>query len=194
MYGKSIAKTSESKSLGSETQGTIRSGTLIAIVAAIAVLAPAGFNVEFDPSTGVIMHISMICMLWTLPVTFAGNNPGGTFQEAIPIPSPFALIGNIPLTFLRLVFVYQMYKLYEGRTTRKRTILVGAASELQITAIGILSVIMPVFSLMSRFFIPVPLLFLAALIAIKIASPPEDTAYWKSSGDTENWWEKSSNK
>lgn len=188
MYGKSIAKTSESKSLGSETLGTRSSGTLVAIMAAIAVLAPAGLNVEFDPSTGVIMHLSMICMLWTLPITFAGNNPGGTFQEAIPIPSPFALIGNIPLTFLRLVFVYQIYKLYQGRTTRKRTFLVGAASELQMATIGILSVIMPVFSLMSRLFIPVPILFLAALITIKVAPPYEVTTHWKHPGDTENWW------
>ncbi len=193
MYGKSIAKTSESIPLRSGAHSAIRSGTLVAIMAIIAVLVPAGLNVELDSSTGAILQLSIICMLWTVPIPFGINNPLGTFQNITEVPNqvvlnPFMLIGNIPLTFLRLVFVYQIYKLYQGRTTRKHTMLVGAASELQMAITGILGAIMPVFSLISRLFIPIPILFLAAIIAIKVTPPSEISTPWKHSEDTESWW------
>jgi len=189
MFEKENIKTSESKRL--------KSGTVAAIMTIFAVLAPAGLNVSVDPITGWIIDLSLICMLWTLPIRFAINNPPGTFQDVTPIPNPQAipnplfLIGNLPVTFLRLVFVYQMYKLYQGRTTRKRTMWVGVASELQMTTIGILGAIMPVFSLISRFFIPIPLLFLVALVTIKVAPPSEVSTPWKHSEDTASWWAQS---
>ncbi|KXH71134.1 MAG: hypothetical protein AM326_12015 [Candidatus Thorarchaeota archaeon SMTZ-45] len=183
------AKTSESR--------TLKSGAAGAIMAIIAVLAPAGLNVIFDPVTGWIIDMSLICMLWTLPIRFGINNPPGTFADVSPvpneaIPTPFVFIGNLPVTFLRLVFVYQIYKLYQGRTTRKRTMLVGAASELQMAIIGILGAIIPVFSLSSRLFIPLPILFLAALVTIKVVPPLEVSTPWKNPEDSESWWAKSS--
>jgi len=160
-------------------------------MATIAVLSPVGLNVDFDPITGWIVHLSVICMLWTLPINLGINNPPGTFQDATVILNPLMFIGNLPFTFLRLVFVYQMYKLYRGRTTRKRTMVVGVASELQMAIVGIIAVIMPVFSLISRLFIPIPILFLAALITIKVAPPPEVSAPWKHPEDTESLWAQS---
>jgi hypothetical protein len=185
MCGKDIVKTSENR--------TLSSGTLGAIMTTIAVLAPAGLNMEFDPNTGLITYLSVMFMFWTVPIALGINNPPGTFQNVNPIPSPaipipLVLIGNLTLTFLRLVVVYQMYKLYLGRTSRKRTLLVGSASELQTATIGILGAIIPVFSLMSRFFIPIPILFMTALIIIKLTPPCEVTTPWKKSEDTESWW------
>jgi hypothetical protein len=183
-------KTSESRTLGSWTSG--------AIMAAIAVLVPAGLNMNFDSSTGLIIEMYMICMLWTIPIRLGINNPPGTFQNITTIPSeaipnPLLFIGNLPVTFLRLVFVYQVYRFYQGRTTRKRTLLVGVVSELQMAIVSILGVIIPVFSLISRFFIPIPILFLVALVIIKVAPPSEVSTPWKHSEDTESWWAQSSN-
>ena len=157
-------------------------------MAAVAVLAPAGFNVSLDPNTGWIVELSVLCMLWTLPIRFDVNNSLGMLQNATPISTPFMFIGNLPITCLRLVFVYQIYKLYQSRTTRKRTLVVGVASELQVTILGILAVIMPVFSLMSRYFIPSPILFLAALVIFKIAPPPEVSTPWEHPEESESWW------
>ncbi len=167
------------------------------IMAFIAVLAPAGLNIVLDPSTGWIIDMSLMCMLWTLPIRLGINNPPGTFLVVTPspnqaIPIPLAFIGNLPATFLRLVFVYQMYKLYLGRTSRKRTLLVGAASELQTATIGIFGAVIPVFSLMSRFFIPIPILFVTALIIIRLTPPGTVTTPWEDTEDTESWWEESS--
>ena len=172
---------------------TLKAGTVGTIMAIIAVLAPAGLDVNLDPSTGWIIGLSLICMLWTLPIRLGINNPPGTFAEfsTVPnevIPTPFAFIGNLPITFLRLLFVYQIYKLYQGRTSRKRTMLVGAASELETAIVGILGAIIPVFSLISRLFIPIPFLFLAALITIRLAPPREVSTPWKHPEDTESWW------
>jgi len=150
----------------------------------IAVLTPAGINLEFDPSTGMLLNLSLLFMLWTLPMSFGIYTTVGMLQSANPIPNPFAFIGNLPLTFLRFVFVYQMYRLYQGRTTRNRALLVGAVSELQMTIIGIFSVITPVFSLMSRYFIPVPILILVALIIMKVSRPT-----WKQYEEDRSWWE-----
>ncbi len=184
MNGKNIAHTIEGR--------TLRSGPLGVLMMTIAVLVPAGINLELDPSTGLMMYCSLIFMLWTSPITFGINNPPGTFQNVNPIPSPLGFLGNLPITFLRFVFVYQMYRLYEGRTTRKRTLLVGAASELQVATIGIMGAIMPVFSLMSRFFIPLPILFLAVLSIIRLVPPCEVTKPWETPEDAESWWEQSS--
>lgn len=189
MCGNNIENTHESR--------TLRPGTVGAIMTIIAVLAPAGINVIFDSSTGWIIHMSVICMLWTLPIQLGINNPLGMFQDPTavpidPIPNPIVFIGNLPLTFLRLVFVYQIYKLYQGRTTRTRTMLVGVVSELQMVMVGIIGAIIPVFSLQSLLLIPIPILFLASLVTIKVAPPPEVSSPWKHPEETESLWAQSS--
>lgn len=171
---------------------TSNSGIVVIIMAAIAVLAPAGLNVSLDPNSGWIVELSVICMLWTLPIRFDTYSPLGALQNVNPIPTPLFFIGNLPMTFLRLVFVYQIYKLYQGRTSRTRTMIVGVASELQMVIIGLLGVIIPVFSLMARFFIPSPLLLLAALVIFRIIPPPQVATPWKQSEGTESWWAQSS--
>ncbi|UCH03797.1 MAG: hypothetical protein JSW05_09385 [Candidatus Thorarchaeota archaeon] len=171
---------------------------LVGILAAlITVLAPAGFNVSFDLTRGAIMHVYLVFMLWTINLGLGAVNPQGVFQGApaipdTPVPIPLGLVGNLPLTFLRTVFVYQIYRYYQGKTTRNRAILAAAAGELQVAIVGLLLMMMPTFSLTTQLFIPIPILFLAGLVMIKMAPSTQLSTPWMGQEEPEPWWTQSS--
>jgi hypothetical protein len=174
-------------------ESSLNPKTAISVLAIFAILIPAGINIVTDPTTGLILYMQLIFMLWTINMVNPNSNPPGTFQDitTIPetaIPTPLMFIGNLPITFLRIVFVYQMYRCYQSRTTIKSTLLVGVASELQSSLIGNLSMLIPVFSLFSQFFIPIPALFLAGLVTIKMAPPPKTSIPWKHQEESKSWW------
>ena len=185
MHEKDYSQNAEKLSLAPQT--------VFLVLSIFAILIPAGISLVSDPNTGLILYMELVFMFWTINIVNPNPNPPGTFQDVttIPetaIPNPIMFIGNLPLTFLRIVFVYQMYRCYRNRTTTKRTLLVGAASELQASLIGNLSMIIPVFSLFSQVFIPIPVLFLAGLVMIKIAPPPQVSIPWKHQKESESWW------
>jgi hypothetical protein len=189
MSGMKSSQNTEERSLDPQT--------VILALSIFAILVPAGISIVSDPNTGLILYMELVFMFWTINIVNANPNPPGTFQDVttIPetaIPNPLMFIGNLPLTFLRIVFVYQMYRCYQNRTTTKRTVLVGAASELQASLIGNLSMLIPVFSLFSHFFIPIPALFLAGLVMIKMAPPPQNSIPWKHQEESESWWARES--
>jgi hypothetical protein len=178
-------------------ESSLNPQTAISVLAIFAILVPAGINITSDPNTGLILYMQLIFMLWTINIINPHSNPPGTFQDVttIPetaIPNPFFLIGNLPLTFLRIVFVYQLHKYYQNRTTTKPTMFVGAASEMLPTLLGNLFLLVPVFSLFSHFFIPIPALFLAGLIMIKKAPATQGSIPWKHQEESESWWARES--
>lgn len=189
MHEKDYSQNAEKRSLAPQT--------VMLVLSIFAILVPAGITIVSDPNTGLILYIQLVFMLWTINIANPNSNPPGTFQDVTaipdtPIPNPLMFIGNLPLTFLRIVFVYQMYRCYQNRTTTKRTILIGAASELQSSLIGNLSMLIPVFSLFTQVFIPIPVLFLAGLVMIKVAPPSQTPIPWKHQEESESWWARES--
>ena len=103
------------------------------------------------------------------------------------------LIASIPFAFLRIVFVWMIYRLYRGETSLKRVAVVGIAAELQLPAIflilylpmaliygGSSSLPLPV---------PIPLLVLVGFLLTKI-TPPLEGELWIEKAQTRYWWEK----
>ena len=96
---------------------------------------------------------------------------------------PLVILSGISLTFMRLVFVYQMHRYLQGRTTQKRTIIVGILSELQIVIM-----ILPVFAILSLlgtfelvsgfWFFPIPVLLLVGLVIIRVVPVTEVESPW----------------
>jgi hypothetical protein len=96
---------------------------------------------------------------------------------------PLIILSGFSLTFMRLVFVYQIHRYLRSRTTKKRTIIVGILSELQ-TVIMILPVfvilsLLRTFELVSGFwFFPIPVLLLVGLVIIRVIPVTEVESPW----------------
>ncbi len=163
------------------------------IAAVLAILTPAALNLSFDLVTDSIIYANLMFMFWTINLGPGIVNPPGTFSEATVIPDaavaiPYGLIGNLPITFLRVVFVYQIYRYYQGRTTRGRTLLAAAAGELQVTIMGLFFMSMPTFSLTVQFLVPTPIMFVAGLVMIKMAPTNQLSTPWPDQEDSDSWW------
>lgn len=107
---------------------------------------------------------------------------------------PSGLIASLPLTCLRIVFVVMMIRLYQGKSTKKRTLLVGFASALQLAAVfyGVMIfdwMSYPSFNPFSIIIIPVPILFVIGLLIMQFY-PPEEGTMWIEEEKTSSWWEK----
>jgi hypothetical protein len=85
---------------------------------------------------------------------------------------PVIFIVGLPFTCLRLVFVYQIHRYLLGRTTRKRTIIIGILSELQLLlmTLPIITILLLLGNtdIVSGFFIPIPVLLLVGLVIIRV--------------------------
>ena len=87
---------------------------------------------------------------------------------------PFLLIQFALLLFLRIVFVIQMSRYYNMKTTKKLTLLLGIASELQSPFITICLAFIMNFLMLGdgsfgfAFYIPIPILFLAGYLILKL--------------------------
>jgi len=107
------------------------------------------------------------------------------FWKAMSMGGPLIfIIGDLQIMLemamllpLRLFFVRQMYRCYEGRTSKRATAIVGLLSELQVL-IPYLFMLQgpstPYLSLVA----PVPLLFLAGLLLLITLPPPKDVQTW----------------
>ncbi|MFX1261865.1 MAG: hypothetical protein ACFFAZ_07260 [Promethearchaeota archaeon] len=156
--------------------------TVAAITGIVALFGPV-FIVFYSAE-----NFTVAAMAW---IFFSGSM--GVFGNFIfDINS---LIASLPFTFLRIVFVWMIYRLYRGKTSIRRVAVTAIATELQVPAIFLVQflAISPIYggwpSLPLP--IPIPLLALVGLLLIKIAPPPEDEL-WIEKEQTEYWWEEAS--
>jgi hypothetical protein len=99
------------------------------------------------------------------------------------IIDPILLVGGLPFTCLRLVFVYQMHRYLLGRTTRTRTIILGISSELQLVLMTypliIILTLTGTSDIINGFFIPIPVLLLVGLVIIQIVPTNKIESPWQ---------------
>ena len=95
---------------------------------------------------------------------------------------PPILLSGFSLTFMRLVFVYQMHRYLLGLTTSKRTIIVGILSELQIVImilpVFIILSLLGTFELIFGLFIPIPVLLLVGLVIMRVVPSNKIESPW----------------
>ncbi len=143
----------------------------IAIFAAI--FAPAGLFLNSTVSGLYSVNIYSVAWVATYYVLFDNwvimlTSPVDWFSF------PFAL-------FLRFLFVYQIKRYYDNKTTMNRALLLGLLVECESVFIGILVSLSYYYLVIG---IPIPLLLLSALYLMK-RNPPEE--------DPQSWAEESSN-
>jgi len=166
----------------SSTKQRLSSGLVGGIMGIIAVLSPIALSYDSYGWGG--MNSMIIAMMWQLHF----NSWGLIFD-------PTGLIASLPLTFLSIVFVVMMMRLYQGKSTKKRTLLVGFASVLQLEAVFYGTMIFdwmlyPSFNPFSIIIFPIPILLIMGLLIIHFYPPAEGTM-WIEEEKTSSWWEKS---
>lgn len=100
----------------------------------------------------------------------------------------YALFSMFPFMLLRMVPVSQIYRYYNGKTTRKRALIasfIGDGYFLIMTLPGLL------LSFMGMLMSPLPFQLIFGLLVLWRYPLPEPTTPWKSEEKPKSWWEKS---
>ena len=155
--------------------------TIVGMVLLFAVLfAPAAIIFQMSLYYS---YAQIISPMWTM---FSEGGPGGT---GLRLETLEYFLATLPFTFLRYVFVYMMVKFYRGRTTRKRIILVGISSELQLLVLSFPALLMILFSSTDylMIFLPIPSILVIGLLFIHFI-PPNPTLIWIEKEELHQWW------
>ncbi len=145
-------------------------------------LAPAFvLNWWFPPDPPVFQIWSMVWMFYYI------TDLGVWYLN---LDYPFFVIGqSIMYTFLRPVFAYQMVRLYQGKSDKKQTLLVGLLTELQMLIIDVPAMLILSYGSFYIFHLPIPLLFLAAVLVMRFVPPrPRDISWVEKEEESSNWW------
>ncbi|MHA1663300.1 MAG: hypothetical protein ACTSVR_08610 [Candidatus Thorarchaeota archaeon] len=126
-------------------------------------------------------------MLWGL---WYSVEQGGWYLDSSPV---FIIGQSMMQTFLRPVFAYQMVRLYQGKSDKKQTLLVGLFVELQALIIDV-----PMILIFNQVFysihLPIPLLLLAAVLAMRYWPPSSNEKSWvEEEQERSKWWDSENN-
>jgi hypothetical protein len=158
---------------------SVKPPTITTTMLIIAILGPVSVNIYPEGGLGPIVNLTG--MAWQI----IGLNIYDAMFGVV------FLLSTLPFTFLRLVFVYQIYRCFCGMVNMRNTILVGVLAELQYPLIGLL--IMPFAignsSLAMVFVVPVPLLLIVGLIFLRYVTIPQPIDGWKELDKGTDWWE-----
>ena len=158
---------------------SVKPPTITAVMLVIALLGPVSFNIYLEGWSGSIIYLTS--MAWQIV---------GLNLYDVLFGVAFLLVA-LPFTFLRLVFVYQIYRYFCGKATVRNTILIGVLAEIQFPLIGF--VMMPFAigspSIAVFFAIPVPLLLIIGLIFLRYVPIPQPIDGWKDLDKGPDWWE-----
>ncbi len=148
------------------------------IMALVALLAPLMFTFfDYDG-----LHLSVLAVLWIFT-----SVPWGTHLEIL---DTYILTTMMPFGFLRLAYAYQMFRLYKGRTTKKRTLTLGIVSELPFAILFIPFVIIWLLNPYGPMVLsgPTLILLIAGILIIRLKPPPQPPEIWEEMPEEKSWW------
>ena len=101
---------------------------------------------------------------------------------------------------IRILFPYQMVRYYQGKTTRKRTLVLGVVSDLSYILLAFLLAFLMLFQIMILAArgvdvgipgiglpLPIPSLLVVGMLLIRFFPPPSKQD-WDLEGETRKWW------
>jgi hypothetical protein len=174
--------TEENCTVNTNDDKLIEPQTIGAIMGIMALLAPVSFNVHSPPNGGFLLLI--VAVGWSLEF----KSPDILEFRFFDIN---AMILPLLISFLRVVFVHQMVRYYQGKSTRNRAIRIGILAELQTTLISIpllLSMLLSPDRFIPQIVGPVPVLLLVGLGFMKFTPPLQPSILWKEDKEIEHWW------
>lgn len=148
---------------------------LIVSLLLIALFGPSNLNIYLELEREALLYL--IGMSWEL---------GG-----VMLSFTFFLVG-FPFMFLRLVFVYQVYKYYLGTTTKKRVVITGILAELQFALISLAIIPIGLSSpgIAAILSIPIPILLVVGFLMLRYIPKPKGTSEWTELDEDKDWWDK----
>jgi hypothetical protein len=146
----------------------LRASIITVTMGIVAIVSPYLFSYRYDSFDGYYV-IELLSLTW--------------IHQSNVLPTiifhPPLLINNPINTLLRFWFVFEMYRCYMGKSSRRRVVYVGLLSELWQSSIMIYATIFwgsPIFQL---FFVPIPLLLLVGIVFLTLMKPPEPPGLWE---------------
>jgi len=166
------------------TQGEKRNSKLIAaIMLLLGLFAPLmiqTYNYGWGPPQFIIQSF-----FWAY---YSESYYMSSFGGFIIIP-PYALISMFPLILFRIAPVYQIWRYYNEKTTRKRAMIACFIGD----GLFLISTIPYIFLvMMGMLMLPLPFQLIFGLLVLWRYPISEPTAPWKSEEETKSWWEKTS--
>jgi len=166
----------------SHTQGRQRNSKLIAsIMLLFGLFAPLMITVSTYGGRSTVVIQSMFWMYNQASYMYNYNG-----FSLIP---PEALFSMFPLILLRMAPVFQIFRYYNGKTTRKRALIASTVGDGPFLIMGIpylfLSMIM-----ISMFMIPLPFQFIFGILVLWRYPIPDPTTPWEGDLEPKSWWEK----
>ncbi|MFX1415609.1 MAG: hypothetical protein ACFFC0_02305 [Promethearchaeota archaeon] len=149
-----------------------------AIVGALAIFAP--FYVWINPGPNMV---AILAMTWRF------DRVGARIHWMIM--DPIHTIAPLPFTVWRLVFVYQMVRYYQGRGTRRRTVILGIFAELPFLIIDFTwRTLSPPTTILwdPGLTFPTPLMLLAASVFMWITPFPVPKTPFDDQPEPDQWW------
>lgn len=139
---------------------------ILSILGLITILCPCAILCAGFPET---YRISVAAMSWTW--TLAGS--ATSFDVG-----PIQFFSSLPFTLFRLFFLLMVYRFYQSKTSKIRTLIVGVLAELQMSVVFFLLIVTSPFPTGSiPLFLPIPILLLAGALIIQ-TNPPPITQLW----------------
>ncbi|MHA2065538.1 MAG: hypothetical protein ACXABY_14280 [Candidatus Thorarchaeota archaeon] len=169
--------------MSNETGANVKMPVLLTL-AIVMILAPMGCVLHFFDA-GPFWYMQILAMSWLVNI----ESDNIYFR-----PDSMMLFATLAFSFMRFVFLYMVWRAYQGKTTQKRVIRVGIAMELCFTLLYYLPLIIsilliPMWSTSLQLAIPFPILLLAGWIVLKLRPPSETFSSWVESEQAEPWWD-----
>lgn len=181
------------------------------IVLVISLLSPSLIDLSFKPKNFPIPDVYVVSVLWEFASTFPSGSPISPSSFVMMLyqlitelnpdnwnnpmhlgPALFSLFVSLMPVFIistRLIFVNHMVNRYRGKSTRRRTWILGLLSEsfFIFTAIIICITLILDPRLWFSITIPLPLTFLTGLLLLKYRPAPEKVIPWKGLDEPKEW-------
>jgi hypothetical protein len=163
-------------------EGHEKSLQIAVVVLLLGVLAPFMMSVFYFRWGNEFVIMSMF---WMYNQSTALIEPYGF--SLIPL---YALFSMLPFMLLRILPVYQIYRYYNGKTTRRRAFIASSAGDGVFLYTGLIPLIFSILFSSSSFTVPLPFQTIVAVLILWRFPIPEPTTPWEPIEKPKSWWEK----
>ena len=168
-----------------DPQGQKKKSRLIAvIILIIGLFAPIMMTMNFW-GMGFQFDIQSIFWMYSTNPYF----PGFLGFYLTPV---YSLVSIFPFLLLRMVPVSQIYRYYNGNTTRKRAFIAAAIGDGVFLIMTVPSMILMAVISGFYFLIPLPFQMIAGILILWRSPLPGPKTPWSKEEEPKSWWEKSS--
>ena len=177
--------------MGDFEQGTVdesashnpRAGMKSVILLVLGIFAPIMVSVM---TWGMFPQITVQSMIWT----WSQDSYYPSFY-GFSLIDPYMLTSMFPFLLLRMVPVSMMYRYYNGKTTRKRALIVCCVGDGIFLLVSIPMIITSIIFAGGYYVIPLPIQMIVAILILWRSPLPEPKTPWGREEEPKSWWEKS---